>query len=90
MQMAQPKVLLHPPACKPYGLEADISLLRYLSVPLNLYLRNLRCRRILAHDSLRGVGSPLRAGGREADLFAPLFEPHIFPLQCPTIIRERV
>jgi hypothetical protein len=27
MQMAQPKVLLHPPAWKPYGLKANISFL---------------------------------------------------------------
>ena len=67
-QMTQPKVLLH-----------DVSLLGYLPVPLNLYLRYLRPSRILPHDPLRGVGSPLRAGGRKADLFAPLFEPHTFP-----------
>jgi len=53
----------HPPAWKPYGLEANILLLGDFLVPLDLYFRNLRCRRILAHDPLRGIGSPLRAGG---------------------------
>ena len=52
IQMTQSKVLLDPPACKPYGLEANVSLLGYLPVPLNLSLRYFRPSRILPHDPL--------------------------------------
>jgi hypothetical protein len=81
MIQTQTKVLLYPPACKPYGLEANVSLLRNLAVPLNLFLRYLRPRRILPYDPRRGLGSPLRAGGCEADLSAPLLVTHAFLFQ---------
>jgi hypothetical protein len=70
MQMAQPKLLLH-----------NVSLIPYFVVPLNRYFRCLRPSRILPHDPLRGAGLLIRAEGCEADLSAPLLDPHVFPFQ---------
>ena len=55
-----------PSGLEAYGLEANVSLLRYLLVSLDLHLGQLRSRHIFPHDALRGVGSPLRAGSSQA------------------------
>jgi len=41
-----------PSGLEAYGLEANVSLLRYLLVPLDLYLGQLRSRRIFPHNAI--------------------------------------